>query len=309
MKICWIFVYLITLSGAFAQVDAPLRVLPEGRIVRLTLDTQIVTVLHLRVGYVSTVRLPEDVSSVVLGDPSIFKAEHSDSEPRLVFLKPIAFPAGETNVLITTKTGREISLHLISAGNSDRGAVDFVLEYDNPRGFFIELSYSGFVIADTQNLSANSMPTTLESSMSTTSNQELLEQQQAERHPHWQGKQLRVALGKVNEDNQQMTLVFSVLNASSRTIEILPPQIQLAGSSNNRHGKPLKADQVAVKNYAITARRLPPRGRADGIVVFERPSFKESRDQMLLQVAQAEEVDRPVLVPIPFVAPLDGGSK
>src|SRR5882672_7340433 len=138
MKICWIFVYLITLTRGFAQVDPTQPVLPEARIVRLALDTQSVTVLHLRPGYVSSVRVPEDVSSVVLGNPGAFKAEHSDVEPRLVFLKPTTSPPGETNALITTKTGREIALHLVNTGNSNRGGpVDFVLQYDSPRGFFV----------------------------------------------------------------------------------------------------------------------------------------------------------------------------
>jgi hypothetical protein len=59
----------------------------------------------------------------------------------------------------------------------------------------------------------------------------------------------------------------------------------------------------------MTARRLAPGARADGVVVFERPSFKESSERLLLAVAQAEEVDRPVLAPIPFVAPVTGGGK
>jgi hypothetical protein len=296
------------MTCAFAQVEPPPRVLPDARIVRLTLDTQTVTVLHLRPGYVSSVRVPEDLSSVVLGNPGVFKAEYSDVEPRLVFLKPTASAPGETNALITTKTGREISLHLVSAGNSNRGgAVDFVLEYDNPRGFFIEPSHPTFVIANTRSLTPDPVPATPPSGASA-SNQDLLKQQ-AEPHPHWQGKQLRVAIGMVTANNQEMTVAFSVLNASPRTIELLPPQIQLAGTSKDKHGKRVKADQVAVGDYATTARRLPPRTRADAVVVFERPSFKESREQMLLQVAQAEEVDRPVLVPIPFVAPLDGGSR
>jgi hypothetical protein len=308
MKICWIFVYLITVTAGFAQVESPPRVLPDARIVRLTLDTQTVTVLHLRPGYVTSVRVPEDVSSVVLGNPGVFKAEHSDAEPRLVFLKPTASAPGETNALITTKTGREISLHLVSTGNSNpRGAVDFALEYDNPRGFFIEPSHPTFVIADTRSLTPDPVPTTHPSGAST-STQDLLKQQ-AEPHPHWQGKQLRVAVGRVTANNQQMIVAFSVENASPRTIELLPPQIQLAGESKDKHGKRVKADQVAVTDYATTARFLRPHARADAVVVFERPSFKESREQMLLQVAQAEEVDHPVLVPIPFVAPLAGGSR
>jgi hypothetical protein len=105
-----------------------------------------------------------------------------------------------------------------------------------------------------------------------------------------------------------MTVEFSVLNASSKTIELLPPQIQLAGKSKEKHKKTVKADPVPIKDYTMTIRRLPPGARADGVVVFDRPSFKESREQMLLQVAQAEGVDQPVLVPVAFVAPA-GGSR
>ena len=94
-----------------------------------------------------------------------------------------------------------------------------------------------------------------------------------------------------------------MLNASPKTIELLPPQIQLAAKSNEKHKKTVKADPVPIKDYTMTTRRLPPGARADGVVVFDRPSFKESREQMLLQVAQAEGVDQPVLVPVAFVAP------
>ena len=47
-----------------------------------------VTVLHLAPGYTTSVRLPEEISSVVIGNPASFKAEHSEAEPRLVFFKP-----------------------------------------------------------------------------------------------------------------------------------------------------------------------------------------------------------------------------
>jgi HipA-like protein len=119
---------------------------------------------------------------------------------------------------------------------------------------------------------------------------------------------LQVAIGRITEKDQQMTVEFSVLNASSKTIELLPPQIQLAGTSKEKHKKTVKADPVPIKDYTMTIRRLPPGARADGVVVFDRPSFTESREQMLLQVAQAEGVDQPVLVPVAFVAP-EGGSR
>jgi hypothetical protein len=308
MKICWIFVHLITLSYCLAQADSAPRVLPEARIVRMTLDTQSVAVLHLRPGYVSSVRLPEDVSSVVLGNPRTFKAEHSEAEPRLVFLKPTTSSRAETNALITTRTGHEISLHLVSAGNSDRsGAVDFVLQYDLPRTFLLGNSQSSFVVSETKSLVPEPLPSTVGSNPSATNTQEPLRPQR-DPNPHWQGKLLQVAVGRITEKDQQMTVEFSVLNASSKTIELLPPQIQLAGKSNEKHKKTVKADPVPIKDYTISIRRLPRGARADGVVVFDRPSFKESREQMLLRVAQAEGVDQPVLVPVAFVAP-EGGSR
>jgi hypothetical protein len=48
---------------------------------------------------------------------------------------------------------------------------------------------------------------------------------------------------------------------------------------------------------------------SSGTVLFERPALKESREQLLLQIAEAEEVDHPVLVPIAFVAPGKGAAK
>ena len=106
-----------------------------------------------------------------------------------------------------------------------------------------------------------------------------------------------------------MWLPFAVVNAYGRTIEVLPPQIQLTDMSKDKHRKAIKAQPVTINDYWMTTRRLEPGARADGVVVFERPSFKESNEHLLLAVAQAEEVDRPVLAPIAFVAPMGGGAK
>ena len=111
------------------------------------------------------------------------------------------------------------------------------------------------------------------------------------------------------EKGSDMTVAFSIANDSSRTIELLPPQVQLSGTAKQKHHKAIKAEPVAVKEYRLAARRLPPGATTDGTVVFERPPFKESREQLLLQIAQAEEVDRPVLAPIAFVAPAKGAAK
>jgi len=122
----------------------------------------------------------------------------------------------------------------------------------------------------------------------------------------WQGRQLRVAIGRSEQNGQDMTVAFSVLNSSSRTIELLPPQIQLAGTAKQKHGKAITADPVPVKAFRITTRKLAPGASAEGFVVFERPAFKQSKDRLVLQIAQVEEVDRPVVTDIAFVAQMKG---
>ena len=312
MKICLRLVHLITLTTALAQTAAAQAGLPKAQIVTLNLDPQSVTILHLRRGFVSSVWLPEEISSVVLGDPGAFKAEHSEAEPQLVFFKPISPKPAETNALITTRIGHEVSLSLVSEGNSDRGgAVDYVLKYEHPRSFLIGDADSSFLIGDTKSLTQESPTNSNAQGMAVSDEQELLRQLRQRRleAPHWEGKQLRVSVGRAAGTDERMTVTFSVLNSSPRTIELLPPQIQLAGTSKARHGKTIKSEPVAIKDYRMTARRLAPGARVDGVVMFERPTFKESRERLLLQVAQAEEVDRPVLAPIAFVAPAKGGTK
>ena len=85
MKICLSLVHLITIGLLLPRITVAQTELPQARIVNLNVDPEQVVVLHLRPGYVSSVRVLEEVSSVVLGDPGSFKAEHSDAEPQLVF--------------------------------------------------------------------------------------------------------------------------------------------------------------------------------------------------------------------------------
>jgi hypothetical protein len=249
------------------------------------------------------------VSSVVLGDPGAFKADHSEAEPQLVFFKATSAKPAQTNALITTRGGHEISLSLVSQGKSDRSEpVDYVLNCERPRSFLIASTHPAFVVGETESVATENQTTSTAPEKPGRQEQDLL---RAERiaNPHWEGKQLQVAVGQAIEKEQQMAVPFAVLNSSARTIEVLPPQIQLAAISKDKHRKAIKAEPVAIKDYWITSRRLAPGARADGIVVFERPTFKESRERLLLAVAQAEEVDRPVLAPIAFVAPVAGGAK
>lgn len=308
MKIRTSLVHLTALCfltyGGLAQNEPP-----QAHIVSLTLDPQSVTVLHLHPGFVSSVRLPEEVSSVVLGDPAAFKGEHSEVEPRMVFFKPASPKPGKSNALITTRSGREVSLTVVSEGATAHSeAVDYALEYQPQRSFLISAVYPTVLSGDTKSLGTE-RPGSLSGSPKPDGDERRSPSQPLATRLVWHGKELRVAVGRTEEKGSDMTVTFSLINASSGTVEWLPPQVQLSRTTKQKHDRAIKAEPITVKDYRMTSRRLPPGATTEGTVVFERPAFKESREQLLLQIAQAEEVDRPVLAPIAFVAPAKGAAK
>jgi type IV secretory pathway VirB9-like protein len=77
-----------------------------------------VTTVYLAPRFVTAIRMPDAVNSVVLGDPDAFSAEHSEREPQIVFVKPITAKASQTNLLISTAHGYQANLLLISRGES-----------------------------------------------------------------------------------------------------------------------------------------------------------------------------------------------
>lgn len=310
MNKCLRLIHLITISLLPFNLAVGQSELPQARILTLSVDPAQVLVLHLRPGYVSSVRLLEEVSSVALGDPAAFKSEHSEAETQLVFFKVTTSKPAQTNALITTKSGREIPLSLVSTGRSDPSeTVDYVLNYERPHSFLITSNHSAFEVGDTQSLALGDPPANLPVSNAAVKEEQPIPKAERFENPHWRGKLLRLSVGSTREKGQELAVSFAVLNASSRTIEVLPPQIQLAATSKEKHRKAIKAEPVAIKDYWFTTRKLAPGAKADGVVLFERPSFKESSEQLLLAVAQAEEVDRPVMAPIAFVAPAAGGEK
>jgi len=308
MKAFWMFIRLLLfntfITAVFVgQTETIPSTPPRPHVSKLTIDAQNVTVLRLRPGFVSSVRLPEEVSSVVLGNTQEFKAEHSEAEPRLVFLKPLTSKSSETNALITTKSGHEIPLHLVSNGKTGGGDVDFFLDYERPHSFMIPSTESSFAVGETRSVNS-ATPSVTEKSEGVPGLQQQLLNQTRTSISQWTGKQLQVAVGRVSEDGDHMTVAFSVLNNSDAAVELLPPQLRLSGPLKQKNGSKIKAEPVPIDEYSMTPQRLAPGARADGVVAFERPSFKESSEQLLLQIAQAEQVDRPVLVPISFTAPI-----
>src|SRR5689334_8070593 len=259
-----VIVYLMTGIGV-AQT-------PSGQIVPTVTTARVedgsVTVLHLAPGYTTSIRLPEEISSIVIGNPASFKAEHSEAEARLVFFKPTTSQPSESNALITTKSGQEVSLHLVSVGKgADNARVDFLVEYRQPQSMLISPDRQSFLIGDTRPLSSAPSADPPVQSNRRDPMAELLEKQKALPSPTWQGKEVRAALGDSLEINHQTVLSFSVLNDSKRVIELLPPQIELTGTAHGNGGKRIKGDPLAISDYRMTARRLEPGQRADGVIL------------------------------------------
>ena len=307
MKTLLVVIFLTTASG-LAQVTAS-KAEPEVKTV--TIEEGAVTTVYLSPGYATSIRLPEEVSSVVVGNPANFKAEHSDSEPRLVFLKPITTRPAESNALITTRSGQEISLHLISEGQgAPQPRVDFLLEYRRAKSMLItpDANQSLFV-SETRPVSQVRLDDAHRNGERADPIAEALAQQKAVATPQWGGKELQAAVGESLKFGHQTLLCFSIFNHTSRTIELLPPQIELSGRTASGKGKQIKAEPIAIAEYRMTTRRLGPGERADGVVLFERPTFKESSEKLELQLAEADQVDRPILLPIPFTATILGGIR
>ena len=99
-------------------------------------------------------------------------------------------------------------------------------------------------------------------------------------------------------------MLFSLVNVQNHAVELMPPQVQLGGKVKKgmivRHFVWSNSEQLPVEDFRMSQRRIGPGERADGVLVFQRPSFKQSNETLLLQVADSGAVDRPALAPIGF---------
>ena len=305
-----------------------------------------VTEVEVAAHFVTAIRMPEAVNSVVVGDPALFQVEHSDKEPQLVFIKALTTKPAETNLLISTTRGHEASLLVVSRGESQPGGtVDFLLRYKASAGFLIEASGypSSFVgktfttgqpapvalaavsatpasiygvtvtsLKTADSPKAVSDPPTNDSGRGRLD--ELLSRQEHAPLPKLYGEDVsvenpsgdhvRTGVSEVIDGGQQVIVLFSVVNPTNHNILLMPPQVQLGGMTKS--GKLIKsfhwssAEQLPVTDYRLSQRRLGPRERSDGVMVFERPPYKQSNETLLLQMAEAGAVDRPALAPIGF---------
>ncbi len=290
-----------------------------------------VSVLEVAAHFVTTIRMPETVNSVVVGDPSLFQVEHSEREPELVFVKALTTRPAETNLLISTIRGRVASLLLISRGEQNsqtQAKVDFLLRYRSAGGFLIEQqAYPTVLLGETTNVPATLKPVGITTASKNQAQQgssqerakeggleQLLERQERAPLPPLygehvdgegnSGERVRTGVSEVIDGGQQVIVLFSVVNPTKRSILLMPPQIQLGGKTKTgkvvKHSQWSTAEQLAVLDYRLTRRRLGPGERADGVVVFERPPYKQSAETLMLQMAEAGAVDKPALAPIGF---------
>ena len=120
---------------------------PQALIVRRSAIPGRVIILDLGLHFATAIRMSEPVSSVVAGDPALFKVEHSEREPRLVFVKPLSLEPAQSNLLISTVGGRSVSLLVrtehtpADTPSNDAGParpVHFLLDLSPAAGFLID---------------------------------------------------------------------------------------------------------------------------------------------------------------------------
>jgi hypothetical protein len=306
MKLHW-FLPIVVLLPSPLRGSGPV---PPARIATVVINPSEVTPLHLRPEFDSVIRMPEEITSVILGSPESFKAEHNEGEPTYVYVKPITRDPAVSNLLIATKSGAHVTLELISdgaAGGSPTQAIDFLIEYRASHGFLVALSPTVVSTAPPPHSTKPDISNGTANIASSSAVDEEYAQQTRINAPvwtHWEGNQIETSIGEVRQWNNQVAVSYSVLNPSDQPVEIVPPQIQIAGrkltKKKNKEGKGITSDQLEIREYRLSKTRLEAGERVDGVAVFDRPNFKQSTEKLFLQIAQADQVDHPILIRLPF---------
>ncbi|HEY1255366.1 MAG TPA: hypothetical protein VGF01_11335 [Terracidiphilus sp.] len=316
MRFRWFYPFAVLLPLHLFAADSAVK----PRVATITITPSEVTTLHLRPEFESTIHMPEEITSVILGSPGSFKAEHNEGEPEYVYVKPITKEAAESNLLIATKSGLHVTLELISDGAGGSGVdlpVDFLIEYRTSRSFLISGSAGAeHTRAEPTGIASYSAPPRISASVKPLS--AIDEEYELQMHINapgwtkWEGKQIETSLGDIRQWSNETVISFSILNASGQPVEVVPPQIQISGRAvkkKKKEGKSLTADQLLIREYRLSTTRIEAGARADGVVVFDRPNFKQSTEKLFLQIAQADQVDRPILIRLPFTPPIAGGAR
>ena len=283
----WLTILTAAASGQLSTINPQVRS-------KETADHKITTI-ELTAHFVTAIRVPEAVNSVVVGDPSLFQVEHSEHEPDLVFVKALTTEDAESNLLISTAKGRQISFLLVSHGHGSSPAnVDFLLRYQTAGGFLIEPDAVPFaLVAETASVSkpqsatagantsaAPSSGTFVPTAFNPAPTQDapgqpkadsldsLLERQKQAPLPvlygermegdEVKGDRLRTGISEVLDGGQQVIVLFSVVNTSKHAVLLMPPQIQLGGKQKS--GKLVKHEHWSTaEQLAVVDFRLSRR--------------------------------------------------
>jgi hypothetical protein len=289
-------------------------------------DSSAVGEVHCRPLYISTIHLPEAVTSIAVGAPTLFTAEHVENEPKLVYVSPLTHDVAESNLLVALASGETISLKLISSGNSAaQYDVDFVLDYRPDKALlaFAGPSESGIphpsMAAAAPSVTSFPVRSSVRTAQSVSVIDAALVAQAEIATPHWitaddlvkldkanatATRSIAASLGRAVQVGDTMMVSYSVLNVSRNWVQVLTPQIQLGNPVQKKPSKKgILAEPVSIQDFRQDVVKLAPGDRLDGVVQFSRPGFKQSRETLLLQLATADAVDHPVMIPLPFVAP------
>jgi hypothetical protein len=345
----------------------PMQAPVTPNVVHETVSSDDVFTVHLRPLFTTVVRLPEEVTSIAVGAPTLIDAEHNPAEPRLVDLKPTTYDKIDSNVVIALRSGHTLSIRVISGGEDDSSAgVDFVVDYAQPRSLFVPgqptqslpqsvesprstrrednasphrsddgvsqpISHSkqGHHAVDTNLVNDNTPVADNDASGADITPDPpaslvdvLFREQQSIAAPHYVtaeelGKvypedehasgDLVATLGRSVEEGDSIVVAYSVVNHSRHWVEVMPPTLLFNNPNTGKKGKVNKknpdalAEQLIVSDYRMSRSKLAPGERLDGDVEFVRPGFKYRKEHLLLQIANASEVDAALLFPVPFV--------
>jgi hypothetical protein len=292
---------VVVSAQAGQQPYASAKVVIENRPAVVQVDSRLTT----------TIRLPEPVNSVVLGDSTLFHAEYSPNEPLLVFARSLSATSAKSNLVISTTRGRQFVLILSAVDGASEKAekVDLLVTCKPSGGLFIEDTFPDSLIAELARIGGHGAAQQ-EAAIprgdpvdGLLSLGELIERQRKSPLSGLVGDRVRVSIGQVIEQGAQLIVLFSVAGPEDAAVELMPPQVQLAGRTSSgilRRTRWTTAQQLPVQKYVITTRKLSVGGRADGVVVFERPTLKQSTQELLLQIADSAAIDKPALAPISF---------
>lgn len=226
MKLCW----LIPIAFLFPSLSDAMQNQVGARVATVTISPNEVTVLHLRPEFESSIRMPEEITSVILGSPGIFKAEHNEGEPELCLRQ--AGHQGSCSIQSAgsdqIRSARYVGAHQRrnTAGTSQ--PVDFLLEYRGSRSFLIgPTTASGEKSPEKPPSAAAEVNIPLRTANLSAIELELAQQERVNSPAwtKWNGKQIETSIGDIRQWRNQTIVSYSIYNDSSQPVEIVPPQI------------------------------------------------------------------------------------